>query len=645
MAGSYTRRTHIVRITDPNDPTDQGGMYIDVEILDAIAFRTANNKEVILKLDSKNGSPYIVDDTGGGHAKTPGAKSATQRSHMHRAKSSDGQNMLDVEVVDCWSARDQNNDEWILDMQPGSSGSTAFNISDGTGSPFSTRRQHNEIVTSPAGSTKAEAGTTYLTSVRSDNIAFRKENNYEVILSCPSSDDPNAQGVDFGRANTYTTPQGYDPNDTSDSAVVPPTLDQSGDAHNYINFVKAPDGTTMGFFTQDDKIDMGPFWWIRKISGGELACLEVSVQWSNSPPTASIPIVLIQTNFGYDVSVGNDLSIAPIDTNSNQYNGFAAKIMPTNKSVKPQIDISKDMVWWTGVQNTQTGQSGNFTALIWFNVGKIRPLLPKGEDLKFQVVLQDVPASSPVPPAGVGYYIWANYVVYGDGAGVPTAQQAGFGYPQATAANGLLTGPNGWTPYATTYNFKVWNDYNSGTTVLTEYNPQFHPTDFPVSNPNGSQYGFSTLAGAQAWADAENVAWQNEYAAAQAEVARLQALGFHIDNTGAYLVYDAFEIDYKNGNNNTYNPAYVVTSTLADFKGKTTFAYDANNNPQFTFPQKPKMQTQTMTASPGSPWQMTEFDMDSKGNITVALQTSPNPFPEPADDTGGKAGAPVVPAS
>jgi hypothetical protein len=267
---TFTRRTQIARIHDPNtkpDPssTTADSNYIDIEILEAIAFRTHNNREVILKLDHK-GSAYIKDDTGGGHQKTPGK--ASSKSHMKRVQSADGKNALDVEVVDCWAARDTNNKEWILDMQPGSDGGNAFNISDGTGDIRSTRRQHNETVTQPPGKTKADAKGSYITSVRSDNLAFRTTNNFEVILSCPSCDDPNAQGVDFSRASTFSSPKGYDPNDESDQAVKPPSLDDLGYiAHNYVKYVE-DGGTTKGIFTQDEKIDMGPFWWIRKINQG-----------------------------------------------------------------------------------------------------------------------------------------------------------------------------------------------------------------------------------------------------------------------------------------------------------------------------------------------------------------------------------------
>jgi hypothetical protein len=311
---SFTRRTHIVRIAPPDSDPKDPGEFVDVEVLDAIAYRIANNKEVVLKFDPK-ADAYIVDDTGGGHEKKP--DNASSRSHMKRVQSSDGENALDVEVIDCWAARGINNAEWILDMQPGTDGSDDFNISDSSGDSKSTRRVHNEIVTDPPGKTKSDAGKNYLTSVRSDNIAFRTINNREVILSMTSCDDPNAQGVDFGRASTHTTPEGYDPNDESDSAVKPPSLADSGDQHNYIKFVDDGKGSFKGLFTLDEKIEMGPLWWIRKIknSGDYL-----SVEFSGGESDTHLADFFDTITFGGDgTGDGADLSKADL---SAQFFGF-----------------------------------------------------------------------------------------------------------------------------------------------------------------------------------------------------------------------------------------------------------------------------------------------------------------------------------
>lgn len=260
---SFTRRTHIVRIfQDPAVTSGSTGPYIDVEVLDAIAFREANGKEVILSLAATNSDPLIVDNTGAGNDRQPDSK-ATSRSHMRRITSTDDPaQQLDVEVIDVMAFRDANGAEWILDMQPNSADADAtpvFDTTGDTGGTDATRRVHDEVITDPLG-TKDPAPGTYLTSQRCDAIAFRSLLGREVILSCPSNDDPNSSDA---RASTFLTPQGYDPTDDTTDAIVPPGLTDSGDKRNYVAFV---DGAT-DFKTDAAKIAMGPFWWVRKFSG------------------------------------------------------------------------------------------------------------------------------------------------------------------------------------------------------------------------------------------------------------------------------------------------------------------------------------------------------------------------------------------
>jgi len=265
---AFTRRTHIVRVSldaTPPKPGEKPSEYMDLEILDAVAFRIERNKEVILDMDQTKAVPFIVDETGGDHSKA--LRDATQRTHMKRIVNPDDKGQkLDIEVMDCVAYRDQRGEEWILDMQPGSDKDDGyFNISDGTGDSTATRRVHSEIVSSPFGKAKKDAGKDYVTVVRNDNIAFRKLRGEEVIISIPSSDDPNAENVDFPRALTFvSSPDGYDPADDSANAVEPPLLSTTDDQHNYVNPVDGADG----FLTGDAKIAMGPFWWIRKVQSG-----------------------------------------------------------------------------------------------------------------------------------------------------------------------------------------------------------------------------------------------------------------------------------------------------------------------------------------------------------------------------------------
>lgn len=261
---TYTRRTHIVRIALDSPPAPAGkkpSRYMDVEVLDAIAFRKQNGDEVILNNPAANAVPYIVDNTGGGNGSAP--NDATERTHMKRLTgSSDATQMLDVEVMDCMAFRDQNGEEWILDMIATSGDPDVFDTTDNSGDVSATRRVHDEVITSPFGKSinATPKPTNYVTVQRMDTIAFRKVLGQEVIFVCPSNDDPNSGDP---RASTFTwsPSQAYNPADTSTDATVPPT---NTDPHVYLS---APSGSK-GINLKDTKISQGPFWWVRAISGG-----------------------------------------------------------------------------------------------------------------------------------------------------------------------------------------------------------------------------------------------------------------------------------------------------------------------------------------------------------------------------------------
>jgi hypothetical protein len=259
----YTRRTHIVRVPmDGSDPAagTTPDTYIDWEVLDAIAFRIENGREVILDMSVSNSKPHIVDNTGGGHGRSPAQP--TQRTRMERVKN--GASQIDIEVLEAMSFRDQNGKEWILDMQ---GASDFYDVTDHTGSSLATRRVHDEKVfagTKPAPG--VAPGSDYLTCQRCDNIAFRTTNGKEVIILTPSYDDGNG-----ARASTYVwSPKGYDPND--EHGPQPPT---NKDAHVY----SAPVSGASGFMTAAAKLKPGPFWWIRKCHfGSDLLAIEIIYQ-------------------------------------------------------------------------------------------------------------------------------------------------------------------------------------------------------------------------------------------------------------------------------------------------------------------------------------------------------------------------------
>lgn len=249
---NYTRRSHIVRISDAGkDDKPEESNYIDVEVLDAIAFRIEGGKEVILK--TSGGKAYIDDQTDGGNGKKPG--NASRRSHIKRLKGGKDAE-LDVETIEAAAFTDQNGGEWILNMKdPGS----VVDTEDGGGGSTSTRRGHTEKITDPFGGTKD--AKSYVKMQRHDMIAFRRANGEEVILKAPSNDDPNSHDP---RASTFlVSPKEYDPK--NDEQKVP----KNEDENVYFAFVKdksgGSDGDIKPFLIGDTKIVTGPLWWIRKV--------------------------------------------------------------------------------------------------------------------------------------------------------------------------------------------------------------------------------------------------------------------------------------------------------------------------------------------------------------------------------------------
>lgn len=238
---AFTRRTHVVRCNDnsgPNGTRGKSGQSVDVEVLDAIAFRTINGEEVILNVTAENCSPFIVDDTGDGSDKSPA--NPTRRTHMERIQSdSDKTQFFDIEVLDAIAFTDANGTEWILDMPK--SGVNPFEKTEGTGGSDTTRRTHVEKIGLPVIDGRQADKKFSMSIERCDDIAFRTTNGREMILVCPSADDGSAD-----RASTHITPEGYDPNDES---IVPP---DNTDPDIYIKFVektiKHPAITTFSSF-------------------------------------------------------------------------------------------------------------------------------------------------------------------------------------------------------------------------------------------------------------------------------------------------------------------------------------------------------------------------------------------------------------
>lgn len=284
----FTRRTHIVRC--PADPESPDDVYADVEVLDALAFRTDMGKELVLRFDKKDIDPYIVDNTGGGHGRTP--SKGTRRSHMERVKTKDG--LIDVEVLDVVSFRGPGGDEWILDFPSKKSSGFSKNGGSPGSAPF-TRRMHKEKISDPFGESKPDR---YMTILRTDEIAFRTIGGKEMIIKMPSSDDGGK------RASTFvTSPKGYDP--ANEDGPKPPI---NKDKNVYVSFPK--DGSP---FTGDEKISQGMLWWIRKIKGGgtyiRIDIIATSFAYGAFPPPATI-------TFDFEGSNAKDATAKLIDSTS-----------------------------------------------------------------------------------------------------------------------------------------------------------------------------------------------------------------------------------------------------------------------------------------------------------------------------------------
>lgn len=559
---AFTRRTHIVRISDakPGDPPSDA--YIDVEVLDAISFAGEGGKEMVLNMPQENVKACIKDSTGGEHGKEPGQP--TRLSHMKRIVSeADPSQMLDIEVIDILSFRDTRGTEWILDMNSTNGQPSVFNSTEGTGSSKSTRRTHNEKVRIDPKDTKSDSG--FMTIERCDSIAFRTVRGEEMIVDCPSSDDPESGKQ---RASTFiTSPRDYDPNNPD--GPVPP---KNEDENVYVAFVKDADG----FLTGKTKISQGPFWWIRKISAGDIIVVQIDIKKKNFPTgtEGSGPKPVIMSGIKLDGNFGFTAKNVDDDFNKGSDPGSpTVKIMPTKAPTKPPdpsapkpIDLKEDKFWWTGHGNDK-GED-EWTVLLFFNIAKIEK---DDKDGELQVTLK-LPKlrKAGTGVAGIGHYLWA--VSGGDDhVFVPI-------HPPPDATNAFEPYPYG-DAAATNY-ISLWNtDSTSDAASYARSGSKasfdsigFSPTSYPAEN---GALGFFTGDGAAAWAEASN-----EYSIAHS-----------IDTPPTIL--EALTIDFSAGPP-PKNPELTVTVTVMDFIGKTSFDYDNVNKPGFD-PPTDKLKNVTRT--------------------------------------------------
>jgi hypothetical protein len=259
---TLTRRSHIVRIGIGPPPQ---AYYIDMEVLDAVSFRTTGDKEMVLNLPATDADPYIVDDTGDNNQKTPSVVTATRRSHMKRITGApDDTEFVDVEVLDGVAFRDDSGKEWVMYL-PDDDNLDVYNTTTGQGDISSTRRVHDEqLYSDPTDKTSAS-----ITVERCDTMCFRSTGGEEMVIVMPSSDDgvdPGAltNGGDVQRADTVTTPPDYDPNGTT--VVPPPNTDPDIYAIFPPGSKGPPTGDSGSDKTKNPKIACGPLWWPRGIS-------------------------------------------------------------------------------------------------------------------------------------------------------------------------------------------------------------------------------------------------------------------------------------------------------------------------------------------------------------------------------------------
>lgn len=635
MAGGFTRKTRIVRVSDakPGDPPSD--KFVDIEILEALAFRKANGQEVILDFKKGNVAPVRIDNTGDGNART--AAKGTRRTHMQRiVNPADPTQYFDAEVLDNISFRDIQGNEWILSTP--SKNSKPFDVTDGTGDKNSTRRTHNEKKSADLTDKKPSQ---YLTVERTDMVSFRTTRGEEVILKMPSNDDPTNTNP---RANTKTTPDGYVPG--SDSVIPPPP--GTDDPHIYAFFPPGADG----IFTGDAKISQGMLWWIRNVSSASLLGVQVDIKRTNAT-SPEFP----QQNSGsnaYGLGLDSNFQLTAPDieadltaTATPARASTLAKTMPTAATIKPPIDTKKDLYW---MAHPNTNGNTPWTVLLWFNVAKIRKQLGTGSSVQVKILLPALGSKTPPPQGVVGHYVWVtsatfpftftqtittNFPAGGPSAifpdGTPPHTETGSsqgGEPDTTftpwplptkdtaflSASAVLGTDDGFGNqiisfeggvegfgYETNQYLGTYQDFRitdlaslanaSGSAIFSDNG--FTPVDFPGSNPSGAQFGFASAAGAAAWAaalnagqiagNAKNLYGTRPFPQFGDPPGVTRTLTVSGDPANGCYTYTPFDIIYSDVTAPPAPKAATIKVTGALFHS-SAFKYDANNQPGYKLP-------------------------------------------------------------
>lgn len=581
-----SRRTHIVRIpADKNAPDDN---YVDVEVLDAIAFKGPKGEDMVLNFKKENIVPYIVDNTGGGNGKEN--SKATRRSHMERIKG-DGGATLDVEVLDIVSFRTTNGDEYIMNLP--SAKASAFSTNGTSDGGNNTRRTHNEKIYKDG----KKDPVNFMTVTRTDAVAFRTIMGKELIIKMPSSDDGGT------RADTYTTPQGYDP--TKDEPKPP----INKDPNVYVSFPKKDSNP----FTGDAKISQGPFWWIRKVKGGTpILVIQIRIRRTNSAGAIGI-----KSDFGikadsYDTN-GGDLDLMPFKQPPATVTADELKLKDTkawrgnnSNAAPPPIDGGSGS--GSGSSSAQT----DFTALLFVNVpvAKANSTDKTAKGDAAQKITIDVTMPKMPPPdtqnGTTGYYWWL--VSGGDQFTFvpihppPDANNAFDVYPFTDQGN----------PPGITY-IGLWNQqffFNAAGFI-------HYGIPVPPSPDNGA-YGWKTAAEA-----AQAVSSQNAFNVADYNNAIANMDPEHPFQLPPPSVYETLTLDFAGGTPKKSTIAVDVTATL--YSGILNFPFDANNNliglPAID-PNDPNQKKASAQSTNGDPARTIRVTLDKDEGLSVVVSNT-----------------------
>lgn len=284
-----SRKTHMVRIQAPKETKrdgDPGPMYVDIEVLDCIAYTTKNGEVHVWDCQSKNADPFIEDKTGDDPVWSTGSESSTRGSHAKEftTKDADGHPVykFGFEVMDRMAFRDDQNKAWILNYPKDAA--DPFNTTTHTGSAMSTRQTHLEQInaTYTDGGTggvkgkrvgafgknndnKKNDGTQKgcIVQERVDIVAFLGEYEKRLVIKMESHDDQDPDQADpkKARAETITDPPDYDPNNKD--GPKPPLLEDTQDKNKYfkLNVVHNKGGPVFG-------LSASGFEWSAEVTAG-----------------------------------------------------------------------------------------------------------------------------------------------------------------------------------------------------------------------------------------------------------------------------------------------------------------------------------------------------------------------------------------